>query len=678
MRCSVIYLTVIFLFVVLIGECQESRQLMLKTWITSDSVMLRWAPTNFDAWQKANKYGYKVERLLLNKKGIIPDDNRMNMLHDGVIKPLIEIKWQAVVQKDSIWAPIALQALWGDTFELTSTFKTNIIQAYNKVRENETRFGFALFCADRSISVAKALGLYISDRSYSKQDKYIYRVYVNAPSREEGLDTAYVVVDPNLTTEAYRPMRPSVTRMGKSNLLTWRCSSNDYVGYHVERSFNGKNYTQISRDLVIPLKQGEAMQAFYSDSLVRGETDYFYRIVGLTPFGFMGECSDTVKIRAAMGIASPIGVEAMVTKQGHVVLTWKYEGEIRDIKEFRIARSSAAVGDYLPISGELPSSSRRWEDAVPLSNGYYKVIALSKDEARGESLEAFASLVDDNPPVPPVGLQGTVDTLGIVHLKWTPNKELDLMGYRIFRGNSANGEFVQVNRSVVVKACFVDTITIRTLTPRVYYRLAAVDKRYNSSNFSNTYALRRPDIIAPAPPILRGAEHVDDGVKLYWIPSPSDDVREIRLYRSSIGGDSVLLGCYANSQGSVLDSTRTNGRSGAYVYWCSAADSAGNRSTLSNTITVNPSKRAKAGGVLLIVKVLLVEGKPEVRLEWNHMADGQKVLLYKKENEGGLVFYKVFGDGSQFFIDECVVQGSIYEYRISAEGQVSKVVKVTI
>lgn len=680
MRHNIICLSILLFFGLLTVNGQDNihRQLVLKCWTTPDSIMLRWAPTNFDAWQKANKYGYKVEKLLLSKNGVIPKGNEMSMLHLGVIKPLCESEWQSIVQKDSVWAPIALQSLWGETFELTSTFKKNIIQSYNKAQENDTRFGFALFCADRSISVAKALGLYTGDRNYSKQDKYIYRVYVNAPTREEGLDTAYVVVDPNLISEAYKPMKPTVTLVGKSNLLTWTCTNHDYVGYYVERSFDGKMFKQISKDLIVPFKQRNEMLGFYSDSVVRGKTDYYYRIIGLTPFGFYGETSDTAKVRTNVGIAPPIGVKSIITRQGYVLLSWNYSGSISDLSGFRIERSNTAVGGFLPLIDKLSPSSRKWEDVSPLPNGYYKVIALSKDGAMGESLETFVSIADDSPPMAPTELRGTVDSLGFIYLKWAPNKESDLMGYKIYRGNSANEEFMQINGAILNKTYFVDTVNLRTLTSKVYYKLVAVDKRYNSSEFSAIYELRRPDIIPPAPPILKKIEHTMSGMKVSWIPSPSHDVKEVRLYRSNSLRDSILVATSSGNQCFLLDSTRVNQKSDLCHYWCAAVDSAGNQSVFSNTIIAKSINKIERRSILLVCKVLLVEDRPVVRLEWNPITAGQKILLYKKENNGRLILYKKIEGDVSYYMDKNVVQGFAYEYLITIDGYASKAIRVTL
>jgi uncharacterized protein len=663
-----------FVICLLPGIKVEGQSLSIKVLSKDDSISIRWAPSSYDVWAKGNQFGYKVERFLVSRDEKITDKKCMTMLHEGVIKPLPEKEWEFIVKKDSTYAPIALQALWGETFELTSSFRSSIMQAYNKVRENESRFGFAMYCADRSLPVAKALGVYYVDKRIMHNEKFIYCVYINAPAGET-VDTAYVVVDPNTPSDLYIPRKPQGSQMGNSIILNWESLGTDYVGYHVERSYDGRTFKRITKDLVIPFASKGKMVGYYSDSLDGNREKYTYRIIGVTPFTNYGPYSDTVQIRALKTIASPSNLDVKIMSKGQqVLLTWKYEGKIKDLSHFTILRSPSATGEYELVGLNIQSSQRLWIDTKPLSSGYYKVVAISKLGFKGESLEVFAQLTDDTPPLPPVGLVGIIDTLGVVRLTWMPNTEKDLMGYRVFRSNGIDGEYAQLSKTILINSSYTDTITLNTLTKNVFYKLAAVDKRYNSSDLSDVCVLKRPDIVPPAPPIITSAKCTSTGVLISWLNSPSSDLKSSNLYRIQ-GNDTSLV---AKPVGiSSIEDTLGLKSAGELKYSMVAVDSADNLSTSSNTVIAR-CKGISISEEKIILKGTIIneENGPSVLLEWNLPKNAKKVLLYKSLNEGKLTIYKTLLR-EKVYIDKNVIQGLNNHYLVRIELENGSILTTT-
>jgi hypothetical protein len=640
----------------------ENGFVALKSYVTKDSVMLRWSPSSFAVWQVANKYGYKVDRMLLSNNGKVVSNNNLKMLHDGVIKPLAEAEWLPTIKQDSTYAAIALQALWGETFELTSTFKTSMMQAYNKVRENESRFGFAMYCADRSRPVAKALGVFLVDRHVRINEKYIYRVYINAPI-SEAVDTAYVVVDPSAPSDLVIPLKPIGAQMGNSILLSWESVGTDYVGYHVERSTDGKSFQRLTKDLVIPFSNRGKMVGFKTDSLNSMKGQYTYRIMGITPFGIAGPYSDTILVNAAKVILSPTNLDVAVTSQNQILLRWTFDGEKKGLAYFDILRSTSAAGEYKVVGIKVDAKEKQWLDTNPLSNGYYKVVAVSKLGAKGESLEVFAQLTDNTPPLPPVGATGGIDTAGVVTLKWNANIEADLMGYKVFRANSLNGEYVQISKSIISSNYFSDTIVLQTLTKNVFYKFAAVDKRYNSSEFSAVCVLKRPDIVAPAPPVLTAVSNMGTHTSLNWKSSPSCDVESVHIYRCLVGqGDFTLIQTVGRAITEYADTALLQ-NGATYVYRLCAVDSSENRSTYSNEYSIS-YKASKVKSKPIALKGCIIEqgGKPAVSLTWNSTLKGN-IRLYRKANNGSMLLYKMICNEG-LYTDIGVQEGVLYEYLI--------------
>lgn len=638
----------------------------MKVISSKDSISIRWVPSDYSEWQKGNKYGYKIERFLVSKNEKMADVSSMTILHEGVIKPIQEMEWEPIIKKDSVYAPIALQALWGETFELSSTFKTNITELYNKVKENESRFGFAMYCADRSLIVAKALGVYFVDKRIKSDEKYIYRIYLNAPL-SEALDTTYAVAIPNVSEDLAIPSKPSLLQVGDNVLLTWNASATDYVGYHIERSEDSRNYKQISKDLVVPFFEKNKILGYFSDTTIRKSGSYYYRIVGITPFQKRGPYSDTLQIRIRKHIPAPEKVESFV-ENGRIVLKWEYANTVKELSHFMILKSSVADGPYAIIANSIDAKKSNWKDESEYG-GYYKVVAITKEGYKSESLETFAQLNDETPPIPPIGLTGTIDTLGVVRLTWNANTEKDLLGYRVFRANTLDGEFSQITKNIISQNSFTDTITIKTLTKNVYYMLAAVDKRYNSSLYSSKCKLNRPDIIKPAPPVLIQISSTPIGRKLKWIPSPSTDVHETAVYRVSDRDTTIAIKVY--HQSSIEDTTSLN-ESSFIQYFLVAIDSAGNQSIHSNSMSFKNKTYKQEVNIELKGKIVNGNNGPEVHLEWDNTPSLRNIILYRKVGDKQFSIYKNI-DNIHRFVDNKLPQGFEVSYFIRSNNNCSNV-----
>lgn len=645
-----------------VEHAAAGKGVVVKAFATKDSVLLRWAPTSYDVWVLANRYGYRVDRILISRDGQVLSGNRIQILNEGVILPLKEEAWRTVVQRDSVYAPIALQALWGETFELSTTFRSNLTEVYNKVKENESRYGFAMYCADRSLPVARSLGLLWIDKTVKRNEKYIYRVYINAPAGQAA-DTGYVVVDPLQPQPLYKPAKPVISLMENKILLAWESVGTDYVGYEVEHSSDGRSFRRVSGDLVIPFQSKGKMVAFHADSLVKGEYRYYYRIRGITPFATAGPYSDTLYLHAAKKIPSPGRVEGKVAGDNQVSISWEYPNRIAELEKFEIHRTDNPTGNYLSVAS-VDGTKRVWKDVKPLPFGYYRVVAVSKSGEQFGSLEAFVALPDNTPPAPPVGLSSKADTTGVVVVKWNANTEIDLLGYKVYRANSRNGIYAEVTKSVLAKPTFTDSVTLKTITKSVFYKVVSVDKRYNTSAFSLVLEQRRPDIIPPAPPVVRSVAGTGEGVMLRWDPSPSNDATATVIYRKVTEADGyTTVQTVRLPITEFVDTARFSGGQKLYYQLC-AVDSTGNRSAYSNELAVvyRAASKVPKGSVVLRGEVATDNRLPFIRLVWE-VPPSAKVQLYRSTDKGAFILYKVL-ENSISFDDTDVRQGHLYRYFI--------------
>ncbi len=67
---------------------------------SSDSIMLRWAPVNYESWQKGNKSGYVVERYTLYRNGAAVSGKRNQILTSQPLKPIDLDSWEKLSETD--------------------------------------------------------------------------------------------------------------------------------------------------------------------------------------------------------------------------------------------------------------------------------------------------------------------------------------------------------------------------------------------------------------------------------------------------------------------------------------------------------------------------------------------------------------------------------------------------
>lgn len=638
----------------------KSQSIALKYFVSNDSVSLRWAPCDYKVWMKGNKYGYKIERLLLSENGIVVDEMSKSILHNGVIKPLPELEWIAIIKNDSVFAPIALQALWGETFELTTSFKTNMMEVYNKSRENDYRYGFAMYAADRSILVAKSLGIFWNDRVTSRNKKYIYRVYINAPL-SEAEDTAYVVVDPRVNAELNIPQKPQCNQIGDRLILNWATFGSDYVGYHVEKSKDGNRFDKVTRDLVVPMSSDREPMAFFSDSVKSGTSKYIYRIVGVTPFNRFGPYSDTLIMQLKRYVKAPYDLNFLVDKNDKLLIKWEYDKANDELSHFVIKRSFNPSNGYEVVDKNVKADLRLWKEPTSILSGYYKIVAVSKTGDESESLELFVQKNDDVPPSSPSGIQAKIDSLGVVRICWNRNFESDLLGYKVFRSNRVNDGYNEVTRGIVMTNSYIDTVDLNNLNNIIYYKLVAVDNRYNCSSFSDLLEVSKPDFIKPNAPVLLFVRKKSNTITIKWAKPISSDIKEYRLYKV-IDRDTLIVRI-PNTETVYLDSSNV-GTGRLVNIFIRSVDYSGYLSSTSNSISFqdddNISFKSK---IDLIANAELTSRGFVVNIKWSNVST--TVYLYKRYGDEEFRLIGTFKDISHF-TDYDVNQGKSYEYFVKS------------
>ncbi len=223
-------------------------------------------------------------------------------------------------------------------------------------------------------------------------------------------------------------------------------------------------------------------------------------------------------------------------------------------------------------------------------------------------------------------------------------------------------EFVEVTKVILSKPSFIDTVNIKVLNKKIYYSVVAVDKNYNPSEYTAPILLMRPDIIAPAAPVLTRTEVVKDTIALAWINSASDDIAKYEM--TKIEKDEklsrVMLSWYPSSPLTTYkDVSITPGKT--YQYIITAYDSSGNKSlTKSREVYFEPGFRKAVTGIEDSVD----RQNKEIILKWKNDQPIIKCIVYRKVNDGPIKILATLDGNVESFVDKMISPNNTYIYKI--------------
>jgi len=410
------------------------------------------------------------------------------------------------------------------------------------------------------------------------------------------------------------------------------------------------------------------MDMMKTDSLPELLKEYQYRIYGLTAFGEKGPYSDPVRVigKPQYQIAFA-DIDQQINANGEVEIQWKLDslGE-QYVKGIQVLRAKSSTGRFKAVSDVLNGKTRSYIDQEPLSTNYYKIKATGVNDDHFYSVPLLVQLQDSIPPAPPVNLQGRIDSTGLVYLSWNKGKEKDINGYRVFRSNFLIDEFSQITKIHTQDTCFVDSINLYNLTPKIYYKVAAIDQRFNQSDLSEALQLQKPDTIPPVPPIFSNYEISDEGIRLTWVHSFSVDTQCEKLLRKTQKSDL----CDTLASFSISDSVNIywdkNAEKGmVYQYCILAEDAAKNQSPAEKWLQAEIADdgfRSKLKNVQTEAKI----NEGHVLIKWKQTGEEiVQVNIYRATKGESLQFYQLVNKQTQFK-DTQVELNTLYQYRLQA------------
>jgi len=674
------------LFVVQFAYTQQQNtdsldilKIQAKAAFMGDSVIIRWAPTDPEAWIIGMNNGFILERIEL-------DSNYENISNwktlSDTLKPFSIEKWKRIFSKDSsdIYAMMAAESLYGKYQGKSKEIKPKSIAEYMlEAQDFEERFTICLISADLSALGATGMAWRWCDKDIEKNKKYLYNIYCPFT------DTSQVILQNSVievnTDFEYNPI-PEITKVEEKEkqvdlLLDRDYHTKNFTAFYFEKSTDGgKTFFKLNdspyfNPLVEDKNIGNKDFITFIDTFSENYIPAQYRVAGITPFATKSPFSPVI---TAMGRdktppPAPDSIRAMMLKNGTMKIDWVYNNPVDDLNGFIIGRSDKPYKDFsLLFEKPIPGTSRSYIDSFPktLSPNYYTILAIDTAGNASMARAVYGNYIDSIPPAAPIGLTGNIDTNGIVTLKWNMGKEQDLIGYHVYFNNQADHFWTNVSQVIVQDTVFIDTITLKSLTEKIFYRITALDYNYNVSKFSDILELQKPDLVPPAPPTLVEWKATENSIVLKYNKSHSKDIMYYKLLRKNAKGlwDTLYTYTVEDIPQKLQDyNLQPNSH---YTYALIAIDDAGNSSGISYKLSAKTRRILPKGS---IDSFNVSKTGEYLLLTWKYTGrDSDRILIFRAENNKKVKFIKNVKANSLKYLDKNIDPEKSYKYRILAES----------
>jgi hypothetical protein len=631
-----------------------------------NDIILRWAPAPAGTWLKSVQRGfYTIEKQVF--KTVVD-------FHPGNFKlvgpPLYPWSINTIEEtlestKDSSLL-IAGHCLYGEWESIDTTMDLDIKGMYDRHQELTNRYGIALFAADRFPIAAEAMALRYVDRNAHVDYSVIYRISLFIDSVIVAQTTT---IFDGSDKNVYKPVIKSFGEEEEKIILSWdrKIHEKSYTSYWIERSRDSINFERINTQ---PYIHAEDVQQSMGESdinyiiSVNNYDPYYYRIIGIDPFGDESEPSVAIKLvgKDRTPPPAPNRAKAYMPDDQSMRIEWMQDTSSVDLQAYRILYSKESDGVYLPISDILPAFARTFIDRAPdyINKNFYKICAIDTAGNYACTEPVYGFVQDTFPPEKPTGLHGAIDSSGVVTLQWNLGAERDIDGYHVYFSNRFNGVFSIISNDLIRDTAFQDSISLNSLTKEVFYRIVAVDVRGNYSDFSDMVQVIRPDTIPPGPAVFTKYEVTERGIYLEWHPSYSSDVMIHHLYRSTDGAAFSLIDSFTErNENQYLDTLFSP--STRYKYRILAVDDSGLQSPSIQEVSLkSPPKKSAAIPILAV----LAEGNKAI-ISFNYDPTIKKVVIYRSIDKGPFMTWKHLDNQQEYTFDD-LSPGVEYHYKAMA------------
>lgn len=619
--------------------------------VTKDSVLIKWFPKDFESLREIRN-GATVKRVEVSSENI----NIEAIDFSSAIETKVNVfeKNYSNLSEDSKFFVLMEPIKLGATENEEKNFALGMNFIENSINPNY-QYVLGNIFVDKKI---KKNTIYCYQISVSKSKKY--RVLINTANR-----TVYrKEIDLKLTLDRK-----------KTVVIDWNNNEleKEVVGYTIDHSIsNNKNPKSVLEQPYLGFKSNfektDKWANYRIDNLEKGKY-HFFRINGLDPFGYPNYHSQWKKIYVPNVLVAVPHIDTVWAKGRTrnidvVVLNSLKEKNINKIGLFR----SSKMNEEYELIEERPfkDSLESFRIEGKLSDDhYYYVTKVYNEDDTVSSLPYYFFTLDQEPPKAPIGITGNIDSSGIVKINWNIPEEDKLKGFRVFKGNATDEDFVEQTQVLKNELFFVDTLPLNNLTSQVYYFVRSVDMNFNNSINSDTLLLLKPDTIPPVPCVLKNINRIGGKISISWENSVNEDFKISKLLRTDKEGKRTVIFSWADTSNNYIDTNLIAGS--GYYYHIETFDISENKSHSQELYqffepgTRRPVKNFKGQVDITQKAIILTWEKPKNQKVYSYS-------LYRTSPQGGfsekLLPLKDLFDGELSYTDKSIRVNTKYRYSI--------------
>lgn len=494
------------------------------------------------------------------------------------------------------------------------------------------------------------------DSTVSTDVRYYY-VVESVDTRANVSDLSVEVSDIIDTTTPAAPTGLAGTAADRSVVLTWTANSeSDLAGYNAfYRETGSGTWTQANGTLI----PATPTPSYTVTGLVNG-VSYDFSVSAKDIAGNESAKSTAITVTPADGVppAAPTGL-AGTSADGSVDLTWNANSE-GDLAGYNVyCRETGGDPTWIQKNATLHTTTSF--SVTGLVNGTSYDFAIDAKDTSGNLSEKSSPVsvtpADAVPPAAPTGLAGTAGNT-VVDLTWTPNSEGDLAGYNVYCRVAGDTEWTRKNGALVGSPSYSVTGLVNWLS--YDFAVTAKDTSGNESAMSASIT-KAPD--GPiSPPSLDASNERKTNDSTPAITGISTRGWTVTLYQGTLGIGSGLVDATGHfnistdelSEGShIIQAKATPPSPGAPTSGLSSG----------RVVTIDVTAPATPTGL----SVLFGDSFADLRWDANTEEDLLGYNIYRREP--GVSDWARVNDkpvtGTRY-LDESVVNGHTYEYRLSA------------
>lgn len=387
--------------------------------------------------------------------------------------------------------------------------------------------GFRILRFMQDNEYAKNLGQYYEDDNIKSLEVYKYRLelYKNDKLKSE---KSITINKKSKVFDSIAWINKTVDNLGVT--LSWdsgRINSffNVYRKLDNESSFRRMNKNSI----YVPALNTAGKREIFMDTTLKDNQEASYKVKKVDFFGT--EVFESAIVEAKKTIVKkidPLYDISVYNTDKKKTIRWEKR---KDALGYNVYTSEKYNSKAVKVNKKLISNNFYFDRNFKVNkNSFYYVTVVTKNGESSPSAKILSYAKDVSAPKAPKHLIFNVKA-GEVNLSWDEVKDNGLIGYRIYVSMDQDAkEWARLEKYEIKDNKYTHSKSKAHSRFHYYYKISAVDKKFNESPFSNVVKVKLPDVIAPKQPLIKSYKTYENKIVFNWQEIHDYDLSHYNLY----------------------------------------------------------------------------------------------------------------------------------------------------